>query len=130
MRACEQIPYMGWEEASLGIAPSPLSWTSLLSSQIPFGLAGYEDGQRSPLYADPERKCPCPTQVRASLGSPESGVPPKAGTLLGSARWMYVCGLAFRGASGLKGDDPVLLIFSTNGPCLVLGRCGPKTQQP
>ena len=33
MRVCEGIPYMGWEEASLGIAPSPRSWTSLLSSQ-------------------------------------------------------------------------------------------------
>lgn len=64
-----------------------------------------------------------------SKGRPESGVPPKAATLLGSARWVYVCGLAFRGPSGLKGDDPVLLIFPTDRPCLVLGRCGPKTQQ-
>lgn len=117
---------MGWEEASLGIVPSPRSWTSLLSSQIPSGPAGYEDGQILPLYPGPERKCPCPTQVRASLGRPESGVPPKVGALLGSARWVYVCGLAFRGPSGLKGNDLVLLIFSTDCHALFWAGTGPR----
>lgn len=109
-------------------APSLLD--SLLSSQIPSGPGqAMRDGQRFPSVPRPRKEVPMSHTGESKPGHgqsleflPEGGLPSWA--VQGVCLWA-----CFQGASGLKGNDLVLLIFSRL-PCLVLAGTGPKTQQP